>query len=61
MEASNKLGQELWPAWDLLKTPLDLAGICFFYLRDNLPATPPPPGLITFLNSYLEPQTASWD
>lgn len=60
METSNKLGQELWPAWDLSKTPLDLAGICFFYLRDNLSVTPRP-GLITFSNSYLEPQAASWD
>lgn len=47
METSNKLGQELWPAWDLSKSPLDLAGISFFYLRDNLPVTPCP-GLITF-------------
>lgn len=37
METSNKLGWELWPAWDLFKTPLDLAGACFFYLRENPP------------------------
>lgn len=35
METSNRQGWELWPAWDLFKTPLDLAGAYFFYLRDN--------------------------
>lgn len=56
IETSNKLGRELCPSWDLLKTPLDLAGACFSCLREK-----PSHWSNYLLNSYLKPWAASWD